>query len=68
MVHRKAPSICGSRPLRRVNHLMISAFARHLNQEVTMKSMLIGLGMIAAAATFASAEEVTVEKRWNSRL
>jgi hypothetical protein len=33
-----------------------------------MKSMLIGLGMIAAAATFASAEEVTVEKRWNSRL
>jgi hypothetical protein len=42
---------------------MISAFARHLNQEVTMKRMLIGLGMIAAAATFASAEEVTVEKK-----
>jgi hypothetical protein len=28
-----------------------------------MKSVLIGLGMIAAAATFASAEEVTVEKK-----
>jgi hypothetical protein len=32
-----------------------------------MKSVLIGVGMIAAAATFASAEEVTVKRRSSSR-
>jgi hypothetical protein len=54
----RGPDLC------EMNYPATSAFSRQLNQEVViMKSVLVGIGMIVAAATFASAEEVTVEKK-----